>query len=254
MPSRGREANVIVDPDFCDHWKTRMLVGALDGDEVAPVYVLRLWAHCQNRRRWQFDNLSPEALKALCHFPGPANKLESSLVTSGFVRRDARILVVVGWDEYNSSLIAAWKNGRKGGRPPKKPANIPRETPGEPVGSRLDGIGLDENSHTARARKTLEPAGELNTPEFREAWYRFVDHARAVNPKASDIALEAMLMSLHGKGYTKALKDVVFSLENAGGKILDSDYDFQKRKNGKQKAEPEYESLEGIASGKDIPK
>ncbi len=42
---------MIIDPDFPDHWKTRMLVGALNNDETAPVYLLRLWGHCQNRRQ-----------------------------------------------------------------------------------------------------------------------------------------------------------------------------------------------------------
>ncbi len=105
---------MIVDPDFVDHWKTRLLVGSLDGDESAPMYVLRIWAHCQNRRQWQFDNLTHEALKALCRFPGHSNKLEASLVASGFIRRDGKMLIVCNWDEYNKSLIAAWNNGKKG--------------------------------------------------------------------------------------------------------------------------------------------
>ena len=126
---------MIVDPDFCDHWKTRMLVGTLDGDECAPLYVLRLWAHCQNRRQSTFENISPEALKALCRFAGSSSQLESALITSGFVRRDGAVLEVVGWDEYNSSLIAAWNNGTKGGRPPKfKPRNNLSETQKKPTG------------------------------------------------------------------------------------------------------------------------
>ncbi|MDI7138743.1 hypothetical protein QMO42_30635, partial [Pseudomonas aeruginosa] len=80
-----------------------------------------------------FENISPEALKALCRFPGNDNKLEASLVTSGFVRREGKVLIVVGWDEYNSSLIAAWNNGAKGGRPPKfKPETNPEKTKEKP--------------------------------------------------------------------------------------------------------------------------
>ena len=149
---------MIVDPDFCDHWKTRMLVGLLDGDEAAPVYVLRLWAHCQNRRQDRFPNLSPEALKALCRFPGDAAKLLAALVETGFVRRDGRDLVASNWSEYNASLIAAWKNGTRGGRPPKglqnappEPTVYPEEThglpTGKPTGSRLDESREEKNIH-----------------------------------------------------------------------------------------------------------
>ena len=122
---------MIVDPDFPDHWKTRMLVGLLGNDESAPMLVIRLWAHCQLRKQWTFDNLTPASLKALCRFPGHANLLESSLAASGFVRREGETLIVSGWDEYNASLIAAWSNGKKSnGRPPKNPRDNPRDTQG----------------------------------------------------------------------------------------------------------------------------
>lgn len=134
---------MIVDPDFPDHWKTRMLVDALGGDEAAPVYLLRLWGHCQNRKTASFDSLPSAALKALCRFPGHANKLESSLASSGFIRRDDQVLTVIGWENYNASLIANWTNGKAGGRPrgkkagtpdaPKKPMGSPSVTHGEPI-------------------------------------------------------------------------------------------------------------------------
>lgn len=115
---------MIVDPDFLDHWKTRMLVNSLN-DEAAPLYVLRLWAHCQNRRQSTFE-LSTEALKALCRYPGAANKLESSLTASGFVRRAEGMLEVCNWDDYNASLIASWVNGKRGGRPRKETSPAPK--------------------------------------------------------------------------------------------------------------------------------
>lgn len=91
-----------------------MLVGLLGGDESAPILVLRLWAHCQNRRQSQFENLSANALKALCRFPGSADDLEAALVGAGFVSREGESLIVCNWDQYNASLIAAWKNGGRG--------------------------------------------------------------------------------------------------------------------------------------------
>lgn len=141
---------MIIDPDFPDHWKTRMLVDLLDGDEAAPIYLIRIWAHCQNRRIASFENLPPAALKALCRYPGHSNKLESALATSGFVRRDGLSLYVCGWQEYNASLIANWTNGKLGGRPKKKPMEkpekthgIPMENPNETDKIGLDGIGLE---------------------------------------------------------------------------------------------------------------
>lgn len=173
---------MIVDPDFLDHWKTRMLVGALDNDEVAPLYVIRLWAHCQNRRQSEFDNVSTEALKALCHFPGQANKLESSLVASGFIRRDGKTLIVIGWDYYNSTLVAAWANGKKGGRPSKKtqrkPVGFENTDLGKPVGLRLDRIGLDKigSEHTDTSAPVFLP-GPFNCEKTKTAfgeWFAYL--------------------------------------------------------------------------------
>jgi hypothetical protein len=125
---------VIVDPDFCDHWKTRMLVGLLDNDEAAPVYILRIWAHCQNRRKSSFEGITHDSLKALCRFPGCAQQLERALIDAGFVRRNNTVLEVCGWDDYNRSLLNSWGNGTKGGRPPRNP-RVRKE---KPTGSRLD--------------------------------------------------------------------------------------------------------------------
>jgi hypothetical protein len=101
---------MIVAPDFPNHWKTRKLVDDLEGDEAAPVYLLRLWGHCELRKQWVFDNLPATALKTLCRFPGHANKLESSLASSGFIRRDdSQVLTVLNWEEYNAELIAEWR-------------------------------------------------------------------------------------------------------------------------------------------------
>ena len=65
---------MIVDPDFFDHWRTRMVADMLQ-DPLAPVYIMRLWAHCQNRKSDVFD-IPAAGLKALCRFPGAAQELE----------------------------------------------------------------------------------------------------------------------------------------------------------------------------------
>lgn len=121
-----------IDPAFFEHWKTRTLCEAL-ADPSAPLYVLRLWAHCQLRKRWTFDTLSPAALKTLCCFPGNANKLDSSLAASGFVRRDGSTLIVCNWDEYNADLIEQWKV-EEAKKPKAKAAPKPKvETPETPA-------------------------------------------------------------------------------------------------------------------------
>lgn len=152
---------MIVDPDFLEHWKTRMLVDLLDSDEMAPLYLIRIWAHCQNRREWAFEGLSAAAVKAICRYKGDADKLLNALTESGFMSFKEGVLTAVSWDEYNASLIANWENGKRGGRPKKQkveePKSNPNRTQTEPVGnpskthglpmenpSRTDKIGLDE--------------------------------------------------------------------------------------------------------------
>ncbi|RYD18224.1 MAG: hypothetical protein EOP88_23390 [Verrucomicrobiaceae bacterium] len=133
---------MIVDPDFPDHWKTRLLVELLGGDELAPLYLIRLWAHCQNRRASTFENLPPLALKALCRYPGLPAALESALADAGFVRRENQTLTVVGWEDYNATLVANWENGRRGGRPPKPKSPPPPEAPEKPMDNPPETHGL----------------------------------------------------------------------------------------------------------------
>jgi hypothetical protein len=121
---------VIVDPDFLDHWRTGMVVDAL-GDPMAPMYILRLWAHCQERKSDMFT-MPTRGLKAQCKFPGDADAFEQALREAGFIERQGAAIHVCGWAEKNASLLAAWENGAKGGRPKKKPSENPQVTQGEP--------------------------------------------------------------------------------------------------------------------------
>ncbi|WP_063550073.1 hypothetical protein [Burkholderia territorii] len=133
---------MIVDPDFVDHWKTRMLVDLLGSDELAPVYLIRLWAHCQHRRAWVFDGVPPAALKAICRFSGDAERLDVAMRECRFIARDEYgALEVCGWDEYNAQLIANWKNGKKGGRPKKLSEPHPKAE-GQPVANHQITHGL----------------------------------------------------------------------------------------------------------------
>ena len=197
---------MIVDPDFPDHWKTRMLVNLLGGDEAGPMYVIRLWAHCQLRRQWIFEELTPEALKALCRFPGHANKLDASLAASGFVRREGNTLHALNWDEYNASLIANWANGmrpkkQKTQRKPKKKAIAKPSishglaAPSNPIPSNpstkdeLSGTE-DENQNAQTPPKEEEWKARiplpsvLDTARFRGAWALWEKHRRETKIKA----------------------------------------------------------------------
>lgn len=118
---------MIVEPDFLSHWKTQMLVDLLE-DSCAPLCVIALWAHCQQRRTDCFQNLSANALKAICRFSGAADKLRDALEEAGFIRRDGDSLVVHGWAERNAKLLSNWSNGPKGGRKSSQ-----QETQGEPT-------------------------------------------------------------------------------------------------------------------------
>jgi hypothetical protein len=129
---------MIVDPDFFEHWRTRMVSDMLGGDPMAPIYIMRLWAHCQNRKGEIFD-IPVAGIKAICQYPGDAQSLEDALIASQYLERDGRTVTVVGWAEKNASLIASWENGHKGGRPKKhqkttqaEPTGNPEETHGKP--------------------------------------------------------------------------------------------------------------------------
>lgn len=152
---------MIVDPDFLDHWRTRMLVDALGGDEFAPFYLLRLWGHCQSRRAARFE-IPAAGLKGLCKATCDAEKLEAALIAGGYLLRDGNHVEVLKWAEKNASLIAAWENGEKGGRPPKKPKQNPRvyesEPSGNPVVTQTEPTANPDVTDRSRGDKTLSPS------------------------------------------------------------------------------------------------
>lgn len=148
---------MILDPDFLDHWKTRMLVDLLGGDQCAPMYVLRLWGHCQSRRAIEFE-IPPVALKAICHAPHDANALEQALSQAGFLERQGNTVRVPKWAEHNPKLVANWRNGGNGGRPSKakeEPTENPTETQPEPTGNPTEtqiGIGVTQRKPVGEGR------------------------------------------------------------------------------------------------------
>ncbi len=138
-----------------------MLVDLLQ-DQTAPICVIRLWGHCQQQKTHRFPKLSASALKAITCFTGDAGNLWLSMQSAGFIRLDGDIVIVHQWDQYNSTLITSWRNGRRGGRPraPKKPkpVGLPRDTHGQPVGWPIEKIEKIESiaqPSAPRARNEL---------------------------------------------------------------------------------------------------
>lgn len=149
---------MIVEPDFLNHWKTRTFVAAVMGYcktqwkptenpnvtqwETQPFptdgpvgILLRLWAHCQQRKASRFDKMTPLTLAAICEWQGDPEWLMETLEEVGFVDREGSQVVAHDWDEANAKLVRNWRNGMKGGRPKNEPKN-PKETQAKPKRNR----------------------------------------------------------------------------------------------------------------------
>jgi hypothetical protein len=233
---------VIIDPDFPDHWKTQILINELNQD-AAPLYLIRLWAHCQNRRAWEFENIPAEALKAICRYKGDCKEIEAALINSGFIARSQNgLLSVLSWDEYNASLIKNWRNGSLGGRPKRKTQaepngnptktqpkskHNPTETQAKPARNPcetdrigLDRIGLDE----IRLDKIgLEKAAErplvfpeiLDKEDFKDKWGEYIDYRRKSKlRKLNHVSVVKQLDNLASWGKDKAIEAINKTIAN----------------------------------------
>lgn len=103
---------MIIAPDFFEHWKTKALIELTKRPE-SPLWVQRLWAHCQTRKAWEFRDLSALALKSICGVPAEItpDAWKTMLLDSRFVRESGKKLIVHDWDEHNAQLIARWSGG-----------------------------------------------------------------------------------------------------------------------------------------------
>ena len=167
---------MIVDPDFADHWKTELLVN-LTGSEASIRCLLRFWSHCQNRRKWQFEGMTPQLLAAICKWPGDPQIFWDAM-TKTFLDVKECTIVAHEWESLNSRLVHNWEAGKKGGRPPyeKHVKNNPRVSQGYPLANPRQtdrGIdrGIDRERERACAREqhpfcTLSIAVASMEPEF----------------------------------------------------------------------------------------
>ena len=162
---------MIVQTDFLDHWKTCLLCDLLD-DKCAPLYVLRLWAHCQNRKTHIVPNGTPRIIKAICKAPQDPETFHSAMVEAGFIRADGDDIVAHDWDTVNAALIANWENGKRGGRPLKKthtkPMGSGRVKPSQTDKSREDETRGDKPHDMSTTETVPDPIEPLALTEHGE--------------------------------------------------------------------------------------
>ncbi len=110
---------MIVQPNFLEHWKTRLLV-EITKDPSAPLAVIRLWAHCQHSKRNEFPEMTPAQLASICHWENRKPACHVAMIKTRFVDKlTPKGFAAHQWDEHNAQLIQKWHAGEKGGRPPK---------------------------------------------------------------------------------------------------------------------------------------
>lgn len=162
---------MIIRPDFFTHWKTKALVTRLD-DPAAPIYVQKLWLHCELSKKWVFDNLPTWAVASICDFAGDAAVLDAALVEIGWITREGDQVIVEGWDEHNAQLVQRWEAGAKGGRP-RKPERNRGGTGEEPR----------QNQGKKAPRKELDPAPEITEPQSAHSGSE--ENSKPANPRST---------------------------------------------------------------------
>lgn len=113
----------------------------------------------------KFEGWTPEILASVCRWEGSADVFWSAM-TQTFVDASEAFIVVHQWADENASLISAWKNGVKGGRPFK---NNPRVTHGLPVGSPPVTHGVTDKIREDKRREDetrLETESKPKTARF----------------------------------------------------------------------------------------
>jgi hypothetical protein len=159
---------MIIETDFLEHWKTRLLVRLLK-TETAPLYVIRLWAHCQSRKTDRLTQMGsgltqpkPELLSAICRWDGDPQIFWSAMVQT-FVEDSEEGIIAHGWADANASLVSAWNNGKMGGRPKsEKPKDNRPVNP--PVNPAQTGGVSDREDREEKRDKIEGEGGEAPPP------------------------------------------------------------------------------------------
>lgn len=184
---------MIVEPDFPDHWKTQLLI-QLTGSAAAPMLVIRLWAHCQQRKAYQFTDMSDAALAAVCRWDGVPADLRKHLAEAGFIEKDtpAGVVILHQWDEVNATLVRNWVNGPKGGRPKTQ-----REPSGNPtVTDKIDRIGEDRIGEDREDRLTpLPPSGGVKPTRAKKAKIGLIPDTQAEPLRGRMLAINRLAVA-----------------------------------------------------------
>jgi hypothetical protein len=65
--------------------------------------------------------MSADILKVICSWEGDSRQLQDALTECRFIEMDGNTMTVHEWEVINAKLVANWRNGGRGGRPPKNP-------------------------------------------------------------------------------------------------------------------------------------
>lgn len=180
---------MIVEPDFPDHWKVRLLVTRLE-TEGAVACLLRLWAYCQQRRDDTFP-FTPASLAAICRWQGGSGVFWDAMTDpeSGFlVEGEVRAVpagrspcstngtgtagvprgtwwVVRQFRDVNATLFKNWTRNPSG-KGKQQPAENPTVTPRGPHGVAQDVVrGGPQDPH---GQPTGDPKGREGKGRDRE--------------------------------------------------------------------------------------
>ena len=157
---------MIVEPHFLTHWKTRRLVKLLG--PVAPLYVLALWAYCQNRRTDRL-RINAQELANICDFDANPQVLWDALIELRFLDLDGDDVIVHEWAEVNAILIGRWKGGD----------TMRKRRAGQQHGLTKDPVNVELTSSSAGTDGQAKVKGEL---ELRSSEKRREERRRRISP------------------------------------------------------------------------
>lgn len=110
---------MVIKPTLLQHPKFMALERAVGGNALK--YLVRLWGHCESEQRGSaWANAGAAYVEAVCQWEGPGGNLFEALLTpvtkngAGWIELNDTGLVIHDWEEFNATLVAAWKARRKG--------------------------------------------------------------------------------------------------------------------------------------------
>ena len=106
---------MIIEVDFCDHWKVESLVSQCG--ESAVRCLLRLWSFCQMRKT---DVIPATQLEAIAKWKGEKGQLFDALSAVELIElaedSNDKYVRMHDFAEVNAKIYSRWQNGKNGGR------------------------------------------------------------------------------------------------------------------------------------------